>query len=289
MAIKSKLNAEKLALLSGLFFSLVNVTDKFAVSEANPVWIGFFRVVSSLVLIFLAMIFFKESFRISKKMALKFVFISFLYGIGTIFLMNSIKLAGISIAIAMLNLNIILSPVIAFLFLKEKVNPGVLSAIILAFAGVLAVIIGQNGLELQSSWQTGILFGIGVALFWSAQQNLIKLEFKNDISPIKATFFTTAFSAPIILAFATLYPFTISLQDIAIISLSGFLVGIGGILIFMAMSKGDISKTIPIYGATQPLIASIMGFIVFKENISVITLIGILFITSSLFMLNKKK
>lgn len=271
--------------LAALFYALGGIAEKLGVIIVNPILASFIRVFFSVIFLWLIIILRKEPL-LSKKQNLKLVFISFLFGLGTISYFAGLKYAGLAVGSTFAQFDIIFSPILAFLFLKEKRSPGLIFGIFLAFLGILIITFGQNKLPIESTWQIGILFAVLGAALYSVEQNLLKkIIFNEKVSAMAVATLERTYSLLIFLIFLPFFPWQFSFESFSILGISGFFVALGALCLFIAIARFNLSKVIPIL-ALRVVLATIFAFLIFQEPINLITLIGIVTIILSFILIS---
>ncbi|MBQ8614897.1 MAG: EamA family transporter [Ruminiclostridium sp.] len=202
---------------------------------------------------------------------------------------NAIEASGLSAAAILLYTSPFFVLVLSAIFFKERLTAVKISALLIAFTGcALAVgFIGTGGRITAEGLVYGVLSGLGYGLY--SIFGRVALKKYHTLTVTAYTF---------IVASAGLLPFCSAGEIVNICAekptalLFTLLLGIISTLIpFLCYTKGlslTDTGTAAIIAYLEPLVATACGMIIFKEEINVIKITGILLILISIIILNFK-
>lgn len=197
-------------------------------------------------------------------------------GINWILLFEAYKYTTVSVATLCYYMAPIFVALASAVFFKEKLNAKKVICIISAAFGMILVSGVASGTPIKSDEITGIILGLGAAIFYSAV-TLISKKVK-DISSFDVTL-VQLFSAAIVVM-----PYSIIFEDISfegtkaralwLVLLVGILhTGIAYVLYFRSVKDLEGSK-VAIFSYLDPIIAIVLAALILKEEMSLITGIG---------------
>lgn len=273
-------------LLAALSFSLMSTFIRLA-GDLPAVQKSFFRNFVAAIFSFIIMKRRGEKFEI-KKGNLKYLFWRSIIGTLGIFL-NFYAISQLVLADAnMLNkLSPFFAVIFSFFFLKEKISPTQMIALIVAFIGSMFIIKPSFvNAELLPSL-AGLLGGI----FAGFAYTMVRKLGNRGQSGVSIVFFFSAFSTVVSLL-ATLFFFEpMTIRQVVFLVLAG-LSALGGQLGITNAYIYAPAREISIYDYAQIMFATILGFFVFGQVPDVYSFIGYVIITSMAYLMfryNKKK
>ena len=274
------------AILAGVLWGIISIFLKGLYSAGfSPLQVMFFRGFISSV--FMAVFLF-----IKDKSLLKFAIkdIWMFLGTGVISLtffslcyFYTILESGASVAVILLYTSPIFVLLMSVLFFKEKITFVKIVALILTFAGCVLVsgVCSGSGLSAKG-FLIGLCAGFGYALYSIFSRLALK---KYDY--LTVTFYTFLFSAISIIPFCAISSIP-SLIDSKTIFLSCGIAVLCTVLPYIFYTIGlsglETGKA-AILVTVEPLVATIIGFLLWKEDFSVFKLIGIVAILCAVLLL----
>lgn len=215
---------------------------------------------------------------------LSFVLSGPIMELGTLLFYIAIAKGGVSIAVPAIQCQILWTAIIARIFLKEKFNLQILIGGIVFVIGLILIALGQSmGIAVSDQWFLGMILALVGGVGWAAGTVLwrkgfghcgtdhwvgisihypcawivltLVLVFQNNLGA-----FGEMFSS-----FEYLWPFLVSGIFSSLIANNCFMVAL---------------KTMPTYLATiikssYPILVSVLAWIIFKESLGAVKLIGI--------------
>jgi S-adenosylmethionine uptake transporter len=203
----------------------------------------------------------------------------FFWGIGRVPLAQGIALTFIAPLIAML---------LAPLFLKERLAGRSIAGAVAALAGVIIIVVGQARAEIGADALLGIAAILGSALCYSG--NILMMRWQAlAAKPLEINFFQ---SIVVLTLWIAVLPM-IGLQpwphgQVGWIVVASILSTAGGLLFAWAYARGEASYlAVTEYSAF--LWASALGWLVFRERVSLTTLAGALLIVGGCLVAARRK
>ena len=193
--------------------------------------------------------------------------------------------SGASVAVILLYTSPIFALIMSVLFFKEKITLVKIFALCLTFLGcVLVSGVGSTSGLSAKGFFIGLCAGFGYALYSIFSRLALK-----KYNSLTVTFYTFLFSAISIIPFCSIFEIPNLIDTKSILLSSGiallctalpyifYTIGLSG----METGKAAILVTV------EPLVATIIGFVIWKEEFSLIKLIGIIAILGSVILLSK--
>ena len=203
----------------------------------------------------------------------------FFWGIGRVPLAQAIALTFIAPLIALL---------LAAVFLKERIGPSSAAGSVAAFAGVLVIVFGQARASVGDDVLLGIAAIIGSALCYAV--NIVLMRRQALVAkPLEINFFN---SIAVMASWAAVVPLVgmpaWPAAQYHWVGIACLLSTAGGLLFAWAYARGEASYL----AATEYsgfLWASLMGWLVFRERVSLYTLAGAILIVGGCFVAARRK
>lgn len=289
---KGKLVAIAAIIITVIFWGYSFVSTKIILNELPPITIAFFRqVIASVVLIIF--LFIKKLFI---KMPIKDVLLlaaSSLFGIVFYFLFENIGLKYTTAS----NASIIVAAVPIFtlvtesIFYKFKISKRLIGCVILSIAGVVMVIFEQGSLDFSSGSAKGNILLIGAMVSWVIYTILCK-SLSDKYNGIVITTYQ------MIAATFLFIPFIIHETGQWQVISTGSLLNLLYLALFCsALAYYLYNLAVKSLGATIsslflnliPVVSIIGGVLVLNERISLLQILGMIFITLSLLLVRSKE
>lgn len=265
--------------------------------QLTPLQLSFFRYFFASLVLFILLLFntknvFKkilESFRNKWKI---YLLASAICAGMPVLLFFSVKWTSASSASFLLNSNIILIPIFAFLFIREKISKWQAIGIIISFLGLFLVIFDKDLLtlfQLSKLNMLGNLLAFSSGIFWALYTIILKKYF-SDENPLLVTFLNLFIGSIFLAGFA----FSIDL-DYLQVNLSGwFLILLIAIVstslaytFWLTLLKGISSTKTGIIQAFVPIVSVILAIIFLDESITYIFGIGAILIAGGIFFVER--
>jgi drug/metabolite transporter (DMT)-like permease len=203
---------------------------------------------------------------------------------------HSMQLTSISTAVVLMYTAPIFVMIYSVMFLGEKLSK-------LKFLSVAGMIIGcgfVSGIIGGLKFNTlGIAIGFVSGISYASYNIITKIEMQKGINPFKANFYCFLFSMLVGILIANPYGIIdcISINPPVVIPLS---IGVGVIAcimpyFFYTLALEEIpAGTASSLGILEPMAATIFSVIIFKEQLSTFSVIGIILILGSVFLLSRE-
>lgn len=197
---------------------------------------------------------------------------------------STILESGASIAVILLYTSPIFILLLSAILFKEKITRIKLFALILTFVGCIFVtgIGGENHLSAKGLF-IGLCAGFGYALYSIFSRFALK-----KYKPLTVTFYTFVFSSISLLPFCNIVEICSSFSEKSLL----FLIGIALVCTVLpyifytfGLSGLETGKA-AILVTVEPLVGSLIGIFVWKENLDMLKLIGIIMIFIAVILIN---
>jgi drug/metabolite transporter (DMT)-like permease len=252
----------------GLFVR--NVSSNAQIITFSRLFLGFLF----LTLLLLITGRFKE---IRMKLSMPIVLSGIFTSISILFYIESIKYTTLATAVILLYLGPIIGTVLAYFFLKERVKPLNVVLIIIAFSGTAFLLEFNFSFDLS---KFGYIFGIASAITYSFYF-IANRKIDKDIPLIGRSFYQFFFGTIAILPFLFFGKTGFIMHDIPYLISIGFIHGFLALtLLTLALKNLEVVKCGTIL-YVEPITATIFGWLLFSEKISILQLIGGIMILGS--------
>lgn len=197
---------------------------------------------------------------------------------------STILESGASIAVILLYTSPIFILLLSAILFKEKITKIKLFALILTFVGCIFVtgIGGENHLSAKGLF-IGLCAGFGYALYSIFSRFALK-----KYKPLTVTFYTFVFSSISLIPFCNVVEICSSFSEKSLL----FLIGIALVCTVLpyifytfGLSGLETGKA-AILVTVEPLVGSLIGIFVWKENLDMLKLIGIIMIFIAVILIN---
>lgn len=282
-----------LAILAMLFWGMSFIWSKIVFETYSPITTIFFRLIISVVTIFLIIFIFRLNEQIKKKdlkyFLLSAIFNPFLYFIGENFGLQQVSASLTSVIISTIP---VLTPFIVFLFYKERITKLNVAGLILSFIGVLIIVLADN--EQLIGNLTGIAFlflAVISAIFYTIFVKRLTLTYKPITIIAWQNLFGVFLFLPLFLIFDLKDVVHIIPNSNTIFSL--FMLGllassIAFIFFTYAIKNLGIIKT-NLYTNLVPVFAFLFAFIALGEDITWFKMVGLIIVLLGIILSESNK
>lgn len=209
----------------------------------------------------------------------------------TVCYFTAITMMPLSTAAILLYTSPIWIMLMSALFFREKLNGRKLAALALAFAGCVLV----SGISGEGIPFTGLLVGLGSGLGYGLYSILGTVALRK-YSPYTVTAYTFLFAAAgswLICGPADMIAkFTAAPDPVQLLLFCALTALVTAVVPFLAYTLGlrtvEASRA-GILATVEPLVAAVIGILVFSEPLTLLSGIGIVLILSAVILLNRKK
>lgn len=199
-----------------------------------------------------------------------------------------INTVGVAMGSVLLYTAPIFVSVLSKLLFKEEINARKGISLVINIIGCFIMVTGGDLSVLKVSG-IGILLGIGAGFFYAMVTILGKFT-SNEVDPFTLVFYNFLFG------WISLAIFTNPIPEMMALSSPGFwLLGfgygliptVGSYLFYMNGISHDVELSkVPIIASVEPIIATIIGLLVFSENIGLINAAGLVIVLVSIVLMN---
>lgn len=210
---------------------------------------------------------------------------------------STIQRTSMAVAAILLYTSPIFVVLLSGLLFKERITWIKIVALIVAFAGCVFVtgIVSSEGLVMDI---TGILIGIGAGVGYALYSIFGRYAIDRGYGSITITFYTFVFaSIGMFVTSPLLSPIGITIEKIASGNTLKSVMLIAGIALFATVLpyllytyglSGVENGKAGIMASIEPVVAAVLGIIVYKEELSVSTFAGVILVLASIVLLNVK-
>ena len=271
---------------SGLF---VNALSSYGFSAVQI--IAARGVVSAIVMTLYVAIRDKKLFRVTKQ---ELVFY-FLAGLGILltgtFYFVSMQMTSVSTAVVLMYTEPIFVMVYSVLFFGEKLNPLKVISVVCMLIGCCLVSGIVGGIKFNA---LGIAIGLGSGVAYTAYNIVTKIEMRKGYNPISATAYCFIFMSVIAL-FISNPPQMVTIASENPVPVIPLMLGIGTVACVIPYFLYTLSlRDLPVGTASslsivEPMAATIFSVVILGEDLVISSLIGIILIIGSVFLLGRSE
>ena len=272
---------------AGIF---VRAAQKFNMSQMEIV---FCRAFFTSLIIGLIICFIKRDLTLFK-VKLKDIWLFMLTGVVSIILFNysyykTMALASLSVAAILLYTAPFFVMIISVIFFKEKLTVRKAVACIVAFIGCSLVsgILGQSAKISGEALFFGILTGFGYAFYTVFGEILIKKGYKTLTITFYVFLFAGIGSIPLMNPVSLVGDLTENPASLLNVFLMSVFNTVLPYLFYTTGLRGVEPSTAPIFASVEPVVATLVGLILFNEPIGLPAVIGIILVLGAVIVLNK--
>ena len=280
-----------LVILAGTCWGVISIFINYlSAAGLGEMQISFLRQLFA-VLVFALVILVRDrsKFRILLKDLALLMLVGFINGVLFNFLyFYTIINSRASIAVVLLYTSPVFVIILARIFFGEKITRNKFTALVLTVAGCLFVtgVIGEGYMPPPVAILTGVLTGLAYALNNILTSAAVK---KND--PLTVTFYTLFFSFLFLIPFSGWGSLTSLCRANPMILVVAFLMCLVTAVFaqyFFSMGLKLIeSGKAAIYGATEPIVGSLVGILIFHEESNLMKIAGIIMVIAAILLIGK--
>ena len=280
-----------LVILAGTCWGVISIFINYlSAAGLGEMQISFLRQLFA-VLVFALVILVRDrpKFRIPLKDLALLMLVGFINGVLFNFLyFYTIINSRASIAVVLLYTSPVFVIILARIFFGEKITRNKFIALVLTVAGCLFVtgVIGEGYMPPPVAILTGVLTGLAYALNNILTSAAVK---KND--PLTVTFYTLLFSFLFLIPFSGWGSLTSLCRANPMILVVAFLMCLVTAVFaqyFFSMGLKLIeSGKAAIYGATEPIVGSLVGILIFHEESNLMKIAGIIMVIAAILLIGK--
>lgn len=291
--IMNKKQGHFLVFIAGVLWGFIGVFVKYMdYNGANVETISFLRVTFAL---FIMVTFFIVKFGIRKLIIdKKTICICALlgiicHGVYNICYSAAVTFSGVTVSAVLLDIAPVFTLCFSVILFKEKINGRKIIAIIINIFGCILAVTNGDFQFYQMTF-IGIVFGIGAGLCYSLTAIISKFASKKT-DPFIISIYSYFFAMIFLCAYMIFAKKELIINS-GIISW-GFLyalipTAIGYLIYYKGIEKIKESSKVPIIASVEVVIASFIGVIYYGEQVSLLSIFGIVLVLYSIFMMQIK-
>ena len=280
-----------LVILAGTCWGVISIFINYlSAAGLGEMQISFLRQLFA-VLVFALVILVRDrpKFRIPLKDLALLMLVGFINGVLFNFLyFYTIINSRASIAVVLLYTSPVFVIILARIFFGEKITRNKFIALVLTVAGCLFVtgVIGEGYMPPPVAILTGVLTGLAYALNNILTSAAVK---RND--PLTVTLYTLVFSFMFLIPFSGMKSLTALCRANPMILAVAFLMCLVTAVLaqyfFSFGLKLIESGKAAIYGATEPIVGSLVGILIFHEESNLMKIAGIIMVIAAILLIGK--
>ena len=280
-----------LIILAGTCWGVISIFINYlSAAGLGEMQISFLRQLFA-VLVFTLIIFIRDrsKFRIPVKDLGLLMIVGFINGVLFNFLyFYTIINSRASISVVLLYTSPVFVIILARIFFKEKITGLKFIALVLTVIGCVFVtgVLGEGYMPPPAAILTGVLTGLAYALNNILTSAAVK---RND--PITVTFYTLFFSFMFLIPFSGWNSLTSLCRSNPMILVVAFVMCLVTAVFaqyFFSLGLGLIeSGKAAIYGATEPIVGSLVGILLFHEESNLMKIAGIIMVIAAILLIGK--
>ena len=231
----------------------------------------------------------RNYFKISKKGLLQ----CFIMGLVTQAFFNlsysgCINSVGVAMGSVLLYTAPIFVSILSRLLFKEEINARKGISLVINLLGCFIMVTGGDLSVLKVSG-IGILLGIGAGFFYAMVTILGKFT-SDEVDPFTMVFYNFLFGWISLALISNPIPKIAAVSDLHFWLLAfgyGLIPTVGSYLFYMNGISHDVELSrVPIIASVEPIIATIIGLLVFGENITLVNALGLVIVLFSIVLMN---
>lgn len=231
-------------------------------------------------------------FAISKKQLLYSTLLGMVcHGIYNIFYSYAVTLAGVTVSAVLLCIAPVVTLLVSMKVFSEKLTIFKSLAILFNVIGCTSTATGGN-FSVASFSLVGVLCGIGAGVSYAMTAILGRLANDNTDVFVSSTY-SYFFAACLLLIPRKPWTITFDCNTMQILFIGVLLAIIptafAYILYYQGISMIKETSNVPVIASGETVVAAILGVMIYKESLNLISLVGIIFVLSSILLMNMKK
>ena len=272
-------------ILSAFFFALMNLFVRLS-GDLPPMQKSFFRNLVALAFAVIVLLRTEEKFQFNHKNLPQLIARATFGTLGILCNYYAIDHLVLSDASMLNKLSPFFAILVSYFYLKEKVTPVQISAVIIAFLGALCII--KPGFSSMNSFPAliGALGGLGAG---TAYTMVRKLSLNGERGPF-IVFFFSAFSCLFCLPYLIFAYRPMTFQQLGFLLLAG-LSAAGGQFSITAAYANAPAREISVFDYSQIIFAALFGFLFLQQIPDTLSVVGYLIICGTsvaMFFYNQK-
>lgn len=230
-----------------------------------------------------------KAFKISKNTLISCILLGFIcQAIYNLAYSNAVSTIGMSLASVLLYTSPVFTSIVSFFLFKEKIGKQKCLALLINIIGCTLTVTGGHFEGLSFAF-SGLLFGLAAGFCYSLAAIFGRLATDGGTPFSVATynfFFATLFLAIFMRPWATV---TAPLNPYVLLIGVGFALiptALGYIFYFKGLQGITESSKVPVVASVETVVATLLGILVFHENLHLGNIVGILCVLASIAIMN---
>lgn len=203
---------------------------------------------------------------------------------------SSIESVGVATASILLYTAPVFVCIMSVIFFKEQIGIIKILSLILNIVGCFLMVTGGNLSYFKLS-AAGIIFGVAAAFLYSLVTIIGKIA-SGNIHPFTVIFYSFFFGWLTLSIFTAPWESIVAVSGIKfwIYSIGyGLIPTVGSYMLYMGGLRKNLEVSrIPVIASVETVVATLIGVLLFKEKLNFINVMGIVFLLSSIAMMNLK-
>lgn len=231
-----------------------------------------------------------KSFLISKRDLLSCALLGLIcQGIYNVFYSYAIVMTGVTISAVLLNVAPVFTALVSYLLFSEKITWIKKAALVMNVVGCSLAATGGH-ISSDSASFIGILFGVGAGFCYSLTAIIGRIAGSKTNAFVVSTY--SYFFAAIFLGIF-MKPWDMSFHIKKEVWIIGFLyalipTAIGYLLYYMGVQKIRESSKVPVIASIETIVASLLGMLVYQEQMKGMNFLGIILVMGSVVLMNQQ-
>ncbi len=207
---------------------------------------------------------------------------------------TTIMMTSMAVAAILLYTAPIMVVLLSAVLFHEKLNRKKVGAMLVAFLGCVLVtgIVGGTGLTISP---TGILIGLGSGLGYALYSIFGRYALERRYHSFTISFYTFLFAS---ISTLIIVPINVTMDKLINTNVSEHLLLAAGLALFATVLpyilytiglSGVENGKASIMASVEPVVAALLGIIVFKERLTVIGILGMILVLLAVVLLNQKE
>ncbi|MDD4370207.1 MAG: DMT family transporter [Anaerostipes sp.] len=284
-----------LVFLAGLLWGTIGVFMKeMSRGGASALYISFLRVAFAFI-IMLLFTFIKGGWTLmifNKKQLLFSAMLGIVcHGIYNIFYSYAVTLTGVSVSAVLLNVAPAITMFTSVLLFGEQLTRGKMIAVLMNIIGCTLTATGGT-FSLQAVSIIGIACGVGAGISYA--MTAILGRFAMEESDVFAVSTYSYLFAALFLVIPS-KPWNIHLETgVLRIVVIGFLLALiptamAYVLYYRGLRLIEETTKVPVIASCETIVAAVLGVVLYQERLNAFSVVGILFVLSSIALMNRRK
>ncbi|MGI6211539.1 MAG: DMT family transporter [Anaerovoracaceae bacterium] len=201
---------------------------------------------------------------------------------------RAIELVGMSTGAILLYLAPVMTALTSAVIFQEKLTRWKALALLINIAGCVLTVTGGGFSGSGNLPVLGILFGVGAAAAYSLAPIFGRFAV-SDTEPLISTTWTFCFATVFLMVVTRPVNDVASVSGIYFLTILGYAfvpTSLAYLIYYFGLSRITESSRVPVLTSTEPVVATLIGVLVYHDSFGVMNLIGMLLVLSSILLMN---